>query len=195
MNGMIMGGGCNSRLPGVREKLTLPFGIPMILRVVAALKGCPRITSICVATSPHAPQTRCILKDRVRMLETAGAGYSKDMTSALTEMSGPTLIVPGDMPLLDSAVISDILHHYDDNTWTTVLTSESLARLLGASRGVNVAYRRRLCRYTGISMVNATQALSVPQRHIIQDDIRLVVNVNSIRDCVLLGAAHHAPIH
>lgn len=190
-----MGGGCNSRLPGIREKLTLPFGIPMILRVVAALRGCPRITSVSVATSPHTPQTRRILKGQVRILETAGMGYPKDMTSALTKMSGPTLIVPGDMPLLDSGIISDILDRYDNDAWTTVLTSENLARLVGVSGGINVTYRRQRCRYTGISMVNATRAPSAPQRHIMQDDIRLVVNVNSIQDCVLLGAAHHAPIH
>ena len=195
MNGLIMGGGCNSRLPGVCEKLTISFGIPMILRVVAALKGCTHITSVSVATSPHTPQTRRILKGRVRMLETAGMGYPKDMTSALTEMSGPTLIVPGDMPLLDSGIISDILDGYDNDAWTSVLTSESLARLVGVSGGINVTYRRQRCRYTGISMVNATQARFVPQRHIIQDDIRLVVNVNSIQDCILLGAAHHAPVH
>lgn len=195
MNGLIMGGGCNSRLPGVREKLTLLFGIPMILRVVAALEGCPRIASVYAATSPHTPQTRRILKGHARMLETAGMGYPKDMTAALAEMSGPTLIVPGDMPLLDSGIISDILDRYDNDAWTTVLASESLARLAGVSEGINVTYRGQRCRYTGISMVNAAQATSVPQRHIIQDDIRLVVNVNSIQDCILLGAAHHAPVH
>lgn len=195
MNGLIMGGGQNTRLPWVGEKLTISFGIPMICRVLAALEGCSDITSVYVATSPHAPKTRRILRGRACIIETAGEGYSKDMAAALAEMSGPTLIVPGDMPLLDSAILSCIIDRYDDTTWTTILVSESIARHMGVSEGIKIIHDTRLCRYTGVSMVNATQASSVSESHIILDDARLVVNVNSIQDCILLGAAHYLPMH
>lgn len=177
------------------EKLAIRFGIPMILRVAAALRECPCITSVYAATSPHTPQTRRILRGHAHILDTAGAGYPRDMMAALAELSGPTLIVPGDMPLLDHAIISYISQQYDNDSWTSIITTEGLACLAGVSQGMNITYRSKRCRYTGISMVNAIRAASAPQRYLILDDIRLVVNVNLPQDCILLGAAHHTTMH
>lgn len=184
-----MAGGRGSRMMPYTEKLTIWCGAPMALRVVRALDACPRITRVVAAVSPNAPAARSILSKHIDLLDTPGEGYSADLTYALKHLSGGVLVVPADLPLLDHLILDTISHQYDADYWTTILLSEAYASRLGISPGIVVRWRGLLYRYTGVSIVDAD--CNPPIKHMILDDYRLAININTIQDWVLFGAASH----
>lgn len=194
MIGLVMAGGRGSRMATAAEKLTLGHRRPVVLGAVGALSGCGAILEVAAAVSPHAPQTRSILEGRARLLETPGSGYSADLACALDMLEGPVLVVPGDLPLLDSDMVCRVAGMYDAAKWVTLLVSEEYAGSLGSSPGISVRCDGQSCRYTGISVVDARSAGAVPQRNVIVNDPRIAINTNTIQDWrVLLGGAHDSP--
>ena len=177
----------------IPEKLVMGR-IPVAVRVACALESCSVVTGVVAAVSPHAPRTRTILESRTRILDTPGGGYSADLAYALRRLEGPVLVVPADLPLLDGYVLDMISKEYDADFWTTILVSEGYAVRLGLSGGLTTWSGCTMCRYTGISMVDAGSP-DAPARHFVLNDYRLAANMNTIRDWVLLGAAQYAPVH
>ena len=177
----------------IPEKLAMG-GIPVAVRVACALESCRAVTGVVAAVSPHAPRARTILESRAEILDTPGGGYSADLAYALRRLEGPVLVVPADLPLLDGYILENISCKYDADFWTTILVSEGYAARLGLSEGLTIWSEGTLCRYTGISMVDAGRP-GAPARHFVINDYRLAANMNTIRDWVLLGAAQYAPVH
>ena len=195
MTGLIMAGGRGSRMRSSHEKLTLGHRRPVVLGVADALDRCGAIAGVVAAVSPHAPQTRALLEDVVSILETPGAGYSADLAYALERLEGPVVVVPGDLPLLDGAILDRVAAAHRPGWWTLLLVTEGYASLLGLSPGIRLTHRSTPCRYTGVSVVDAGVASGAPQRMMIIDDPRLAVNMNTLGDCALLGAAHEPSEH
>ena len=177
----------------VPEKLAMGR-VPVAVRVVRALESCRTVTGVVAAVSPHAPRTKAVLEPYADMLDTPGAGYSADLAYALKQLEGPVLVVPADLPLLDGYVLERISDMHEEDFWTTILVSEGYAARLGLSGGLTIRSGRVLCRYTGISMVDAGR-LDAPPRYMRMDDYRLAANMNTIQDWMLLGAAQYAPVH
>ena len=177
----------------IPEKLVMGR-IPVAVRVACALESCHVVTGVVAAVSPHAPRTRAMLESRAQILDTPGAGYSADLAYALRRLEGPVLVVPADLPLLDGRVLDMISKKHDADFWTTILVSEGYAARLGLSEGLTVRSGGTICRYTGISMVDAGRP-DAPARHFVINDYRLAANMNTIHDWVLLGAAQYAPVH
>ena len=195
MTGLIMAGGRGSRMRTSHEKLTLGHRRPVVLGVADALGRCGAVTGAVAAVSPHAPQTRAILEGEVPILETPGAGYSEDLAYALERLEGPVMVVPGDLPLLDGAILDRVAAAHRPGWWTVLVVTEGYASSLGLSPGIRITHRNTPCRYTGVSVVDAGAASRSPQRMIIINDPRLAVNMNTVGDCSLLGAAHELPEH
>lgn len=195
MTGLIMAGGRGSRMRASHEKLTLGHRRPVVLGVADALGRCGAITGVVAAVSPHAPQTKAVLEGEVPVLETPGTGYSADLSYALNRLEGPVLVVPGDLPLLDGAILDRVAALHRPGWWTVLLVTEGYASSLGLSPGIRATHHKMPCRYTGVSMVEAGAAGRSPQRMVIINDPRIAVNLNTIGDCALLGAAHDLPEH
>lgn len=177
----------------IPEKLVLGK-IPIAVRVARALESCRAVTGVVAAVSPSAPRTRTILEPHAEILDTPGAGYSADLAYALKRLEGPVLVVPADLPLLDGYILDIISYKYDADSWTTILVSEGYAARLGLSEGLTVWSGGTLCRYTGISAVDASRP-DAPSKHVMINDHRLAANMNTIRDWMLLGAAQDTPVY
>lgn len=191
MIGLIMAGGRSTRTNNL-EKLSVPMDRPIIMGVVDALIQSPQISDIYVTVSKHSPKTHRILeKYDIGMIETAGEGYSTDLSDALDYLSYPTIIIPGDLPYLDADIVSRMAELYDKEYWTEILITERYAATLRLSPGITMIHNTTLCRYTGISMVEPECRLTMPPRHVIVNDIRIAANLNTPQDWALLGTTYN----
>jgi adenosylcobinamide-phosphate guanylyltransferase len=86
-------------------------GVEMIELVISALGSSKRFDRILAAVSPNTPKTKEFLKSKgIETIETAGQGYSQDLSHLLSKLEPEkVLIVPADIPLLNSQIINEIL--------------------------------------------------------------------------------------
>lgn len=116
----IMCGGRASRMQeGVIEKPLLKVNrIAMVERVILALVSSDRFDRIVAAVSPNTPKTKELLKSkRIEIIETSGEGYSNDLSYLLSKLKPlRVMVVPSDLPLLNSQIVSEILDAIDNSS-------------------------------------------------------------------------------
>ena len=116
----IMCGGRASRMQqgGIEKPLLKVDGIAMVVRVILALAGSGRFDRILAAISPNTPKTKELLKSKgIETIETPGEGYSNDLSHLLSKLKPQrVMIVPSDIPLLNSQIISEILDAIDNSS-------------------------------------------------------------------------------
>ncbi len=103
---------------GIEEKPLLKVaGVAMIERVISALVCSNRFDRIIAAVSPNTHKTNEFLKLKgIETIETAGQGYSQDLSYLLSKLKPQkVLAVPGDIPLLNSQIVNEILNIIDDD--------------------------------------------------------------------------------
>ncbi|WP_323172603.1 NTP transferase domain-containing protein [Natrialba sp. PRR66] len=188
-----MCGGKGTRLESDREKPLYPIdGVAMVDRVVTALAR-SRIDAIYAAVSPNAPETRDHLRacdGPVTTINTAGDGYVADLLSVLDRpaVTTPILTVAADLPLLDAAIVEEVLTVYDDRGHAgslTVCVPETCKRQLGTSidSRLDTATSPDELVPTGVNVVDATANDSTTESMTyVTDDPRLAINVNRRED-------------
>ncbi|MDE0090051.1 MAG: NTP transferase domain-containing protein [Thaumarchaeota archaeon] len=196
---------------------------PVVSHVIDVLLGSDQIdTVVAVVSQSNAPLTRRMLWDKyhnsgndadgddhdddgsssrssndrsIRIVDSAGAGYSDDLGSAMRHVlqnryrgihSG-VFVVSGDMPLLDRGVIASVSARYARGAWTSIVTSREYAGLWGMSLEYEVVVDGTVCCYTGVSLVDPVVMKpdahdAVPQRHAIVDDHRIAFTLNTVQD-------------
>jgi adenosylcobinamide-phosphate guanylyltransferase len=116
----IMCGGRASRMQqgGIEKPLLKVDGIAMVERVILALAGSGRFDRILAAISPNTPKTKELLKSKgIETIETPGEGYSNDLSHLLSKLKPQrVMVVPSDIPLLNSQIISEILDAIDNSS-------------------------------------------------------------------------------
>jgi adenosylcobinamide-phosphate guanylyltransferase len=116
----IMCGGRASRMQqgGIEKPLLKVDGIAMVERVILALAGSGRFDRIVAAISPNTPKTKELLKSKgIETIETPGEGYSNDLSYLLSKLKPQrVMVVPSDIPLLNSQIISEILDAIDNSS-------------------------------------------------------------------------------
>jgi adenosylcobinamide-phosphate guanylyltransferase len=116
----IMCGGRASRMQqgGIEKPLLKVDGIAMVERVIQALAGSDRFDRILAAISPNTPKTKELLKSKgIETIETPGEGYSNDLSYLLSKLKPQrVMVVPSDIPLLNSQIISEILDAIDSSS-------------------------------------------------------------------------------
>ena len=116
----IMCGGRASRMQqgGIEKPLLKVDGIAMVERVILALAGSGRFDRILAATSPNTPKTKELLKSKgIETIETPGEGYSNDLSYLLSNLKPQrVMVVPSDIPLLNSQIISEIIDAIDNSS-------------------------------------------------------------------------------
>lgn len=190
MRGLVMAGGRGSRMGGSEKLLALHEGLESVLRVAGALEESGRIGRVAAAVSPHAPRARALLESRgVPTVDTPGAGYPRDMAEALAALGTPSMVVPGDMPLMDAGAVRQILDTRDPSApWTSVVCDAAFVRGLGLEPGP--AAPGGAC-YSGISVVSAPvpRGKAAAESLLVYNDARAAFNLNRPGDLGLLGAA------
>jgi len=186
-----MAGGRGSRMNLSEEKLMLRFKKPMILHVANALNDSNCFSKIIFVTSPNSPKTKqFLLENNFETVDSSGEGYSKDLNTILKSYQDSVFIISGDLPLLDSTIIKDIIKFYDPKKiCTTILVTKKFLKSLGITSKYEVFFKNQTCVYTGISIIN-TENIStfenIKENFVILDDKRIGFNVNTKKDYDLL---------
>lgn len=189
-----MAGGKGSRMGKNQEKLLLQYKKPIIFHVLDALvySGC--FSTIFVVTSPNSPQTsRLVTEKNYPTIQTLGNNYAEDLNVALQSVSGPVLVTPADLPLLDEAIVRQLVRHYTPTVlWRSVLVTSQFLDSLNLSSEFGVVYEGMRHYYTGISLVDSSRIDKlgrVDESYIVVDDKRIAFNLNTSQDYELLGAS------
>ena len=193
MIGIIMAGGRGSRMNLSEEKLMLKYKNPIILHVANALNDCNCFSKIIFVTSPNSPKTKqFLLENNFETVDSSGEGYVKDLNSILRSYKDPVFIISGDLPLLDSTIVKEIVKFYDPKkTCTTILVTKKFHESLGIHSSFEVYFQNQTCVYTGISMINTEEISNlenIKETFVIFDDKRIGFNVNTKKDYDLLCA-------
>jgi adenosylcobinamide-phosphate guanylyltransferase len=176
-----MCGGKGSRLDADVEKPLFEVGgRPMVDRVASALAD-SAVAETYAVTSPHAPETRDHLDERLPLVETAGDGYVTDLGAALADdrVSTPALTVAADLPLLAGDAVDVVLDARQPGASLTVAVPVALKRLLGASVDADGDPAP-----TGVNVV----ADADEETTYVTYDARFAVNVNRQSDAEVAAA-------
>ena len=105
---VVMAGGRASRMNGVEKALLRLRGKPLIEYVLDAageLGG-----ELYIAPSKHTPLTkRWCIERGVRIIETIGEGYSRDLRYVASRVDRPILLLPVDTPFLTAELLNKFL--------------------------------------------------------------------------------------
>lgn len=186
-----MCGGKGTRMKSSEEKLLLLYKKPLIEHVLNALENSEIFSNIVCATSNNAPKTREFVSSLgFDILETNGNGYVDDLGKSLSTFQESIFVTSGDMPLLDSDIIKKIVKLVnEENVWTSILVRKNFLQSLGLEAEFFVNYNGEECAYTGISIIDPTQInklQTVKESHIVLDDKRIAVNLNTKKDYDLI---------
>jgi len=193
MIGLVMAGGKGTRMDSKKEKLLLQYKKPIIIHVIDALRDSNCFSKIMAATSDNSPNTQKLLQTNgVEIIKTRGEGYVSDLNMALSNLDEPTLVVSGDLPLLDGQIIKELVASYDDGVWQSFLVTKKFLDTVNLTLEFSVNHNNKECYYTGLSIVDPKKISSmdtVKESYQIIDDKRLALNLNTKRDYDLLKRA------
>ena len=185
----IMCGGRASRMQqgGIEKPLLKVDGIAMVVRVILALAGSGRFDRILAAISPNTPKTKELLKSKgIETIETPGEGYSNDLSHLLSKLKPQrVMVVPSDIPLLNSQIISEILDAIDNSTsirkekrpaFSIILEKEFVERT-GAKPSIIVD---QYC-HSGITIFNTMYVGTEPveEYYLVMNRKEIALNVNT----------------
>jgi adenosylcobinamide-phosphate guanylyltransferase len=180
-----MCGGRASRMQQVdMEKPLLKVdGVEMVERVISALASSDRFDRIVAAVSPNTPGTNKFLKSKaIETIETAGEGYSQDLSYLLSILKPQKVVaVPGDIPLLNSKIVNEIISAIDERQKQEPAISIILEK--GFVEGIGVKPSIVLNQYchSGITIFNTmvVGAEPVEERYLVMNRKEIALNVNT----------------
>lgn len=191
MMGLVMAGGKGTRMGLAGEKLLLLHGKPIVLCVVDALRKSGCLSRVVAATSQNSPKTGMVLADYgVETVQTPGAGYVQDLVFALSQTDELTLVVSGDLPLLDPQIVRKVASVYDGSAWQSFVVTKKFLEEHRMRAEFPVEHNGQECFYTGISIVDPKRISPDGQESLmILDDKRIALNLNTGYDYDLLKDA------
>lgn len=203
ISAIIMAGGKGSRFDHEKghfppkEKLLLKLGSKAFIeRVADAVKKARKINKIIFAVSPNSPNTRKLISKRYSkdiIIETSGIGYHEDLQQVFRkENLAITLIINGDIPLIKSEMIDEIIEIYEKLSKPALsvmakassfallnLTPTSLFKIEG-NKGSLVPL--------GINIINGNfiEDQEIEQAIYITNRVELFYNINTFNDYMKL---------
>ena len=194
MIGIVMAGGKGSRMNLPEEKLLLKYKKPIILHVIDALVSSKCFSKILAITSSNSPKTKKLLdENNIELYDTSGDSYVKDLNIVLKSLNDFVFITSADLPFLDGDIIQKIVKLCDlGNIWTTILVTKEFLKSLNLSSDYEINFENQLCCYTGISIVNTKNIITlenIPENFLIINDKKIAFNLNTKQDYDLLSTA------
>jgi adenosylcobinamide-phosphate guanylyltransferase len=183
----IMCGGRASRMQqgGIEKPLLKVDGIAMVERVILALAGSGRFDHILAAVSPNTPNTKELLKSKgIETFETPGEGYSNDLSYLLSKLKPQrVMVVPSDIPLLNSQIISEILDAIDNSSRKgkgpaiSIILEKGFVERTGAKPSIVVD---QYC-HSGITIFNTMSVGTEPveEYYLVMNRKEIALNVNT----------------
>jgi adenosylcobinamide-phosphate guanylyltransferase len=181
-----MCGGRASRMQqqgGIEKPLLKVDGVAMVERVISALVSSDRFDRIVAAVSPNTPKTNEFLKSKgIEIIETAGDGYSKDLSYLLSKLKPQKVMtVPGDIPLLKFQIVNEILSTIDDRQEQEPAISIMLEKGFVESIGVKPSIVLNQYCHSGITIFNtmAVGTEPVEEGYLVMNRKEIALNVNT----------------
>jgi adenosylcobinamide-phosphate guanylyltransferase len=182
----VMCGGRASRMKAGTEKPLLKVdGVPMVERVILALEGSRRFDRIIAVVSPSTPKTREFLAAKgIEIIETAGEGYSQDLSRMLSGLKPDKVFVaPADVPLLDSRVVSDIVALVANRAApaVSVIMDKEFVEKLGVKPSIALELGGEKYCHSGITVFDAVKVGPGPveEQYAVMNKVKVAVNVNT----------------
>jgi GTP:adenosylcobinamide-phosphate guanylyltransferase len=181
-----MCGGRASRMKkaGMEKPLLKVDGVTMVERVISALASSDRFDRIVAAISPNTPKTNEFLRSKgVETIETAGKGYSQDLSQLLSKLKPQKVMaVPGDVPLLNSHIVNEILNSIADRQENdpaiSIIIEKGFIERIGVKPSIIVS--DRYC-HSGITIFNtmAVGTEPVKEHYLVMNRKEIALNVNT----------------
>jgi adenosylcobinamide-phosphate guanylyltransferase len=163
----------------------------MVERVISALASSNRFDRIIAAVSPNTPKTNELLKSKgIETIETAGKGYSQDLSDLLSKLKPQkVMVVPGDIPLLNSQIVNEILNTIvDDDNDRQAQEEPAISIILekefvqGMGVKPSIVLTNQYC-HSGVTIFN-TMAVGggtepVKERYLVMNRKEIALNVNT----------------
>ncbi|MFL6481196.1 MAG: NTP transferase domain-containing protein [Nitrososphaera sp.] len=190
MIAVIMCGGKASRMQqgGIEKPILKVDGVTMVERVIFALASSNKFDKVVAAVSPNTPATNLFLKSRgIETIETSGEGYSIDLSYVLSYLKPlKVMIVPCDMPLLNSQVVNEIFSMVQDLleqkpppevAAVSIMLEKRFVERIGVKPSIVLD---QLC-HSGITIFNTTTIGTEPveERYLVMNQKEIAVNVNT----------------
>ena len=173
---------------GIEKPLLKVDGVAMVERVISALASSDRFDRIVAAVSPNTPKTNEFLKSKgIETIETAGEGYSQDLSHLLSKLKPQKVVaVPGDIPLLNSQIVKEILNTIDDDDddrqeqepAISIILEKGFVEQIGVKP--SIVLMNQYC-HSGISIFNtmAVGTEPVKERYLVMNRKEIALNVNT----------------
>jgi adenosylcobinamide-phosphate guanylyltransferase len=171
---------------GIEKPLLKVEGIAMVERVISALADSDRFDRIVAAVSPDTHKTNEFLKSKgIETIETAGEGYSQDLSRLLSKLRPQKVVaVPGDIPLLNSQIVNEILNFIDDDDRQeqepaiSIILEKGFVEEMGVKP--SIVLMNQYC-HSGITIFNtmAVGTEPVKERYIVMNRKEIALNVNT----------------
>jgi adenosylcobinamide-phosphate guanylyltransferase len=182
-----MCGGRASRMKqqaGMEKPLLKVDGVAMVERVISALASSDRFDRIVAAVSPNTPKTNEFLKSKgIETVQTAGKGYSQDLSQLLSKLKPQkVLAVPGDIPLLNSHIVNEILNSIADRQEHEPAISIIIQKGFVEEIDVNpsIIVLDQYC-HSGITLFNTVAVGTEPvkEHYLVINRKEIAINVNT----------------
>jgi adenosylcobinamide-phosphate guanylyltransferase len=192
---VVMCGGRSSRMQqqqqqgGIEKPLLKVDGVAMVERVISALASSNRFDRIIAAVSPNTPKTNEFLKSKgIETIETAGKGYSQDLSDLLTKLKPQkVMVIPGDIPLLNSQIVNEILNTIIDDNGRQAQEEPAISIILdkefvqGMGVKPSIVLTNQYC-HSGVTIFNTitvgdTEPLK--ERYLVMNRKEIALNVNT----------------
>ena len=183
-----MCGGKASRMQqgGIEKPILKVDGVTMVERVIFALASSNKFDNVVAAVSPNTPATNLFLKSRgIETIETSGEGYSIDLSYVLSYLKPlKVMIIPCDMPLLNShvvneifSVVQDLLEQKPPSAAVSIMLEKRFVERIGVKPSIVLD---QLC-HSGITIFNTTTIGTEPveERYLVMNQKEIAVNVNT----------------
>jgi adenosylcobinamide-phosphate guanylyltransferase len=175
----------------IEKPLQKVDGVAMVERVISALASSNRFDRIIAAVSPNTPKTNEFLKSKgIETIETAGKGYSQDLSDLLSKLKPQkVMVVPGDIPLLNSQIVNEILNTIvDDDNDRQAQEEPAISIILekefvqGMGVKPSIVLTNQYC-HSGVTIFN-TMAVGggtepVKERYLVMNRKEIALNVNT----------------
>jgi adenosylcobinamide-phosphate guanylyltransferase len=160
-------------------------GVAMVERVISALASSDRFDRIVAAVSPNTPETNKFLESKgIETIETAGEGYSQDLSYLLSILKPQKVVaVPGDIPLLNSQIVNEIINTIDDDRQElepaiSIILEKGFVEGIGVKP--SIVLMNQYC-HSGITIFNTmvVGAEPVEERYLVMNRKEIALNVNT----------------
>lgn len=191
VDALITAGGRGTRINelGIEKPMIPVLGVPLIDRVLKAVRSASLVQEVYVSVSGNTPRTAEHLRNQgVEVIVTSGAGYCEDLNIAMSHLQTDEVFVcPADLPLLTPRAVNEVITSYAQAGVGSysVAVPHDLLRELGIAptfrfevNGVDTV----LC---GVSVVNRRQMLALDrltEGYLVTHSVELAVNVNTVGD-------------